>query len=41
MDLTQDGVNLQDRNTGAIQSRPPGLDTIEQFRVETSEAVKN
>jgi hypothetical protein len=36
MDLTQDGVNLQDRNTGAIQSRPPGLDTIEQFRVETS-----
>jgi hypothetical protein len=36
MDLLQDGVNLQDRNTGAIQSRPPGLDTIEQFRVETS-----
>ena len=28
MDLVQDGVNLQDRNTGAIQSRPPGLDTI-------------
>ena len=24
MDLVQDGVNLQDRNTGAIQSRPPG-----------------
>src|SRR5437588_5123124 len=36
MDLLQDGVNLQDRNTGAIQSRPPGLDTIEEFRVETS-----
>jgi hypothetical protein len=36
MDLVQDGVNLQDRNTGAIQSRLPGLDTIEQFRVETS-----
>jgi hypothetical protein len=36
MDLVQDGVNLQDRNTGAIQSRPPGLDTIEEFRVETS-----
>src|SRR5215467_7800828 len=36
MDLLQDGVNLQDRNTGAIQSRPPGLDTIEEFRVETA-----
>jgi hypothetical protein len=36
MDLTQDGVNLQDRNTGAIQSRPPGMDTIEEFRVETA-----
>ena len=36
MDIVQDGVNLQDRNTGAIQSRPPGLDTIEEFRVETS-----
>ena len=24
MDSVQDGVNLQDRNTGAIQSRPPG-----------------
>jgi hypothetical protein len=36
MDLLQDGVTLQDRNTGAIQSRPPGLDTIEQFRVETA-----
>jgi len=36
MDLVQDGVNLQDRNTGAIQSRPPGLDTIEEFRVETA-----
>jgi len=33
---TQDGVNLQDRNTGSIQSRPPGLDTIEEFRVETA-----
>jgi hypothetical protein len=36
MDLVQDGVNLQDRNTGAIQSRPPGLDTIQEFRVETA-----
>ena len=36
MDLVQDGVNLQDRNTSAIQSRPPGLDTIDEFRVETA-----
>jgi hypothetical protein len=36
MELLQDGVNLQDRNTGAIQSRPPGLDTIQEFRVETA-----
>src|SRR3954454_9174882 len=36
MDVLQDGVSLQDRNTGAIQSRPPGLDTIEEFRVETA-----
>src|ERR1041384_7290265 len=41
MDLVQDGVNLQDRNTGAIQSRPPGLDTIEEFRVETSVSSAN
>ena len=36
MDIVQDGVGLQDHNTGAIQSRPPGLDTIQEFRVETS-----
>jgi hypothetical protein len=36
MELLQDGVNLQDRNTGAIQSRPPGLDTVQEFRVETA-----
>jgi len=36
MDVLQDGVSLQDRNTGSIQSRPPGLDTIEEFRVETA-----
>jgi Carboxypeptidase regulatory-like domain len=36
MDIVQDGVGLQDRNTGAIQSRPPGLDTVQEFRVETS-----
>jgi hypothetical protein len=36
MDIVQDGVGLQDRNTGAFQSRPPGLDTVQEFRVETS-----
>ncbi|MBI4909142.1 MAG: carboxypeptidase regulatory-like domain-containing protein [Acidobacteria bacterium] len=36
MAVLQDGVNLQDRNTGSIQSRPPGLDTIDEFRVETA-----
>jgi hypothetical protein len=36
MDVLQDGVTLQDRNTGSIQSRPPGLDTVEEFRVETA-----
>jgi hypothetical protein len=36
MEILQDGVNLQDRNTGALQSRPPGLDTIQEFRVETA-----
>src|SRR5262245_13669234 len=36
MDVVQDGVSVQDRNTGAIQSRPPGLDTVQEFRVETS-----
>ena len=36
MEFVQDGVVLDDRNTGAIQSRPPGLDTVQEFRVETS-----
>ena len=36
MEFTQDGVPLDDRNTGNIQARPPGLDTVQEFRVETS-----
>src|SRR6266516_636879 len=28
MEFNQDGVQLDDRNTGNIQARPPGLDTI-------------
>ena len=34
--LSRTASTLQDRNTGAIQSRPPGLDTIQEFRVETA-----
>ena len=36
MEFNQDGVPLDDRNTGSIQARPPGLDTIQEFRVETN-----
>ena len=36
LEFTQDGVPLDDRNTGAIQARPPGLDTVQEFRVETN-----
>lgn len=36
MEFVQDGVVLDDRNTGNIQARPPGLDTVQEFRVETN-----
>ena len=36
MEFVQDGVPLDNRNTGDLQGRPPGLDTVEEFRVETS-----
>jgi hypothetical protein len=36
MEFTQDGVPLGDRNTGSIQARPPGLDTVQEYRVETN-----
>jgi hypothetical protein len=36
MEFVQDGVPLDDRNTGNIQSRPPGLDTVQEYRVETN-----
>lgn len=36
MEFNQDGVPLDDRNTGSIQARPPGLDTVQEFRVETN-----
>ena len=36
MQFTQDGVSLKDANTGAITTRPPGMDTIQEYRVEMS-----
>ena len=36
MEFLQDGAVISDRNTGRISERPPGIDTIEEFRVETS-----
>jgi hypothetical protein len=36
LEFVQDGVVLDDRNTGNLQSRPPGLDTVQEFRVETN-----
>lgn len=36
MEFTQDGASLIGRNVGQLTARPPGLDTINEFRVETS-----
>jgi hypothetical protein len=36
MEFLQDGAVLTNRDTGDISGRPPGLDTIEEFRVETN-----
>jgi carboxypeptidase family protein len=36
MEFLQDGAVLTNRDTGEISGRPPGLDTIEEFRVETN-----
>src|SRR5215471_3505213 len=36
MEFVQDGVPLDDRNTGNLQARPPGLDTVQEFRIETN-----
>lgn len=38
MQFLQDGVSLNDANVGSLTSRPPGLDTIQEYRVETSVA---
>lgn len=36
MEYVQDGAALVNRDTGGLQSRPPGLDTIQEFKVETN-----
>jgi hypothetical protein len=36
MEFLQDGAVLTNRDTGELSGRPPGIDTIEEFRVETS-----
>jgi hypothetical protein len=36
MEFLQDGAVLTNRDTGELSGRPPGLDTIDEFRVETS-----
>jgi hypothetical protein len=36
MEYVQDGVPLDDRNTGNLQARPPGLDTVQEIRIETN-----
>nr|MDQ2900053.1 carboxypeptidase-like regulatory domain-containing protein [Acidobacteriota bacterium] len=35
-EITQDGISLVDRFTGGIQRVQPGLDTVQEFRIETS-----
>ena len=36
MEYLQDGAVLENRDTGELQGRPPGIDSIQEFRVETS-----
>jgi hypothetical protein len=36
MEFVQDGAVLTNRDTGELAGRPPGVDTIEEFRVETN-----
>ena len=38
MEFSQDGAVLNNRNSGGITGRPPGIDTIQEFRVETINA---
>ena len=36
MEFVQDGAVLSNRSWGTVQARPPGLDTVEEFKVETN-----
>ncbi|MBI3684590.1 MAG: TonB-dependent receptor [Acidobacteria bacterium] len=36
MEFLQDGAVLTNRDTGELSGRPPGIDTVEEFRVETN-----
>jgi len=36
VEFVQDGASLESRDIGEIHGRPPGMDTIDEFRVETS-----
>ena len=36
VEFLQDGAVMANRDTGELAGRPPGMDTIEEFRVETS-----
>ncbi len=36
LEYVQDGAVMLNRDTGSMSGRPPGMDTIEEFRVETS-----
>jgi hypothetical protein len=36
MEFLQDGAVMTNRDTGELSGRPPGIDTIDEFRVETS-----
>lgn len=36
MEFLQDGVSLNDASLQSLTTRPPGLDTVQEYRVETS-----
>jgi hypothetical protein len=36
MEVMQDGATLENRDTGEVSKRQPGVDTVEEFRVETN-----
>jgi len=36
MEFMQDGATLENRDTGDVSRRQPGVDTVEEFRVETN-----